>query len=124
MSAERETWVPKVHPLARDAEADDPWELTAQPVAGDPAEMMDAILQEFLWMGWGGDELFELFSNPGYPLLVQLREHFGDEAVRRRIDALIAQSGVLQFREMLVEPPADEDELDVVSIDIPRLAKE
>jgi hypothetical protein len=115
MSAEDEPrWVAKVHPLSRGAEPDDPLELMAAPVVGDPAEMLEGLLQEFAWLGYSAEQLWSMFSHPGYPLLCALRAHFGDEEVRRRVAALAASWGQLQFRETLVEP--EEDHVQVVQI--------
>ncbi|MEX2188358.1 MAG: hypothetical protein WD875_16240 [Pirellulales bacterium] len=108
MNDATERWVEKVHPLARHAAGDDPFELLAHPTAGDPEVMLECLLQEFLWMGWGTAELIDLFRNPGYPLLCMLREHYGEESIRKQIDAFVARSGVPTFRETLAEPESDE----------------
>jgi hypothetical protein len=113
METNDDRWVAKTHPLSRDAEPEDPFELVPQAVAGDPAEMLDCILQEFAWMGWNTEQLLDLFSNPGYPLLCELREFFGAAEIRRQVDALVARWGVLRFRETIVEP---EIEPEVVQI--------
>lgn len=103
-------WVAKVHPLARDAAAEDPFELSGQVTAGDPEVMLECLLQEFLWMGCGTDELCRLFDDPNYPLLRGLREHYGDEAIKYRIDDLVARCGIPTFRESLVESAEDVDD--------------
>ena len=109
-------WVPKIHPLSRDATAEDPFELMAEPVAGDPQFMLECLLEEFLWMGWNAEQLVALFHDPGYPVLGQLREHFGDEAIRQQVEAFVARTGVLQFSETIVEDEEIEPEL--VQIDL------
>jgi hypothetical protein len=109
-------WVPKTHPLSRPAEADDPFELMAQPVAGDALVLLEGILQEFIWMGWNEAQLTSLFSDPGYPMLCQLREHYGAEAIGRQISSQLARTGVLRFRETLAEPDDEVDEPEVVQI--------
>src|SRR3990172_7813607 len=95
--------VPKVHPLDRMADAEDPFELMAEPVTGDPEVMIQCMLEEFLWMGWDATALESLFHHPGYPVLVALREHFGDEEVRQRIAALVQRTGVPRFHEQIAE---------------------
>lgn len=112
--------VAKVHPLSRDAETDDPLELVATPVAGDPAVMLECILQEFAWMGWDAEQLLGLFYHPGYPVLGELRAHYGDDEIQRQVEALIARWGVLQFRETIAEDDdSDEDHLHLVQIQLP-----
>lgn len=114
-----ENMVPKVHPLSRDATADDPMELTAELVGGDPDVMLECVLQEFAWMGLNGEQLIALFHNPGYPVLCGLRECLGEETVRRRVESLMAQWGVLQFREVHAEPDQDdEDAMELVPLRI------
>lgn len=107
-------WVPKTHPLARDIEPEDPFELMAAPAYGDPEVMLECMLQEFLWMGWNREQLLSLFHNPGYPVLVELREFYGDEEIQRRVATLIASSGVWRFRESIVED--DEQQVEVHGI--------
>jgi hypothetical protein len=102
-------FVPKVHPLTRDVEPDDPLELMAHTAVGDPDVMLECILQEFLWMGWSEEELVGLFDHPGYPLLGELRRFFGDDEVRRRVAALVATCGRWRFRETIAEPDPEPD---------------
>jgi hypothetical protein len=105
----QERWVSKVHPLAREVGPEDPLELMSEVVVGDPGVMLECILQEFVWMGWGAGQLLTLFQHPGYPLLCQLREFYGDAEVERRVHALLAGSGQLQFRESIAEPDEEPD---------------
>jgi len=101
-------WVEKVHPLTRAVEPEDPLELMAEPISGDPAAMLDGLLQEFAWLGYSEEELLGLFHNPGYPLLCELRVHFGDDEVRRQVTELVAQWGTLRFHETIVEEDPEE----------------
>ena len=113
MSASDDRWVNKVHPLAREAEADDPWELMADMVSGDPEVMLECILQEYFLMGYGREELLALFHDPGYPLLSELRAFYGQAEVERRVDALLA-SGQLRFREFVAEPDEEDEQRPVL----------
>jgi hypothetical protein len=101
-------FVPKVHPATRLVEADDPMELVANPVPGDPDFMLDCMIQEFAWMGTDRTALFGMFHNPEYPVLNQLRAYFGPDEVRRRIDEIIG-NGVIQVDEF-VDPTPDPDD--------------
>jgi hypothetical protein len=101
--------VPKVHPLARQVEPEDPLELMAEAVVGDPDVMLECILQEFIWMGWGREQLLALFHDPGYPMLCELQSFYGQEAVERRVAALLARTGQLRFREFIAEPEEEDD---------------
>jgi len=120
MSTPGADFVPKVHPLTRDVEAEDPMELIANPVVGDPGVMLQCMIQEFAWMGWGPEELLGLFHSPEYPVLNQLREHYGEDAIRQRIEDLVGESGVFQVSGVLideVEPEEEEPELVPLSMD-------
>lgn len=101
-------WVEKVHPLSRGAEPDDPFQIMAEPVGGDPAEMLQGLLQEFAWLGYSKEELLALFHNPGYPVLCELRAFLGDEEVRSQIERLVAEWGTLRFRETIVDEEPEE----------------
>ncbi len=90
--------VPKVHPLSRTVESEDPMELMATPAPGDPDVMLESIVQEFAWMGWNAEQLLELFHSPMYPVLNQLREHYGDDVIREKVEAVVGRAGVLSFR--------------------------
>ncbi len=110
MDSSSERWVPKVHPLSRAVEAEDPMELVANPVHGDPEVMLECMVQEFAWLGWDAEQLLQLFHSPEYPVLGQLRQHFGVEAVRQRIESLLKRIGVLRVREVIVDEPDPEEE--------------
>src|SRR3972149_938578 len=107
-------WAAKVHPLAREVVPEDPLELVPQAVAGDPAQMLECILQEFSWMGYDTQQLLALFQNPGYPLLCELRAFYGDEEIRRQVESVVARQGVLKFREHIVEPEEEPEVLQVM----------
>jgi hypothetical protein len=119
MHSNEPAWVPKIHPLERDVDPEDPMELLAQPVEGDPFVMLGCILEEFAWMGWNRDQLLGLFRNPGYPVLCQLREYFGDDEVQRQVEALVSRRGVLRFSAVEAEPEPHEDHLELVQLDFP-----
>src|SRR5262249_54817243 len=103
MPANSEQWVPKIHPITRSVEPEDPMELVATPVQGDPDFMLECVLQEFVWMGWDRDQLMALFYSPHYPVLNQLLARFGDHSIRGRIDDLLQRTGRLRFSERIVE---------------------
>jgi hypothetical protein len=110
--ATTEEFVPKVHPLTREVEADDPLEVIAKPVAGgDPACMLRCVLEEYAWMGWGEDQLLALFRSPEYPVLNQLLAHFGEPAVREQIADLLGEAGAPLYQATVceTEPEPDED---------------
>lgn len=104
-----ERFVPKTHPLDRAIEPDDPMELTAHAVAGDPEEMLDSLLQEYAWLGLHPGELLRLFQSPMYPVLNQLFEHFGQTAIERRIFDLMGENALVRFTEEIDDSVDDEE---------------
>lgn len=125
MSTLPEGRVPKVHPLSREVEADDPMELVAAPVPGDPELMLECVVQEFAQLGFDAAELVELFRSPAYPVLNQLLEHYGPNEVRRRVAAVLARSGVFRVRATVVEEPEPEErgEPELIQLSVQRVAE-
>jgi hypothetical protein len=109
MSEVSERWVPKVHPISREVEPEDPLELVATPVQGDPEVMLQCIVQEFAGMGWDAAELLALFRNPFYPVLNQLLGYYGEEGVRERVQELLGQTGVFRVRETIAPDPEPDE---------------
>jgi hypothetical protein len=115
-----EHMVPKVHPATREVEADDPMELVATTITGDASAMLECIVQEFAWMGWDEEKLMELFHSSAYPVLVQLRESFGEEVVRRQIRNILARQGTFRVRETIDEATeaAEPDEPELIQLTV------
>jgi hypothetical protein len=107
MESDPQRFVPKVHPLSRAAEPDDPMTLSATAVAGDPDVLIRALVQEYAWMGWDAEQIATLFNDPFYPMLHGLLEAYGAARVRERIDAVFGRCGVYRFRATVHEAPDD-----------------
>jgi hypothetical protein len=121
MSSDPERFVPKVHPVTRPVEPDDPFDLNATLVPGDVELMFRSVVQEYAWMGWGPELILGLFRDPFYPALHGLWEVLGENETRARIDAVLARTGVIHFHATVHETEPDEcdQEPDVVPIGIP-----
>lgn len=123
MSPLPESWVPKVHPLSREAETEDPMELVAGPVPGDPELMLECVVQEFAQIGLDAAQLVELFRSPAYPMLNALLDHYGEGEVRRRVAAVLARSGVFRVRATVAEDPEPEpEEPELIPLSVSRVA--
>jgi hypothetical protein len=124
MSTTPQQFVPKVHPLDRAVEPEDPLELVAAPVAGgDPDFMLQCVIEEFAWLGWDADGLMGLFRDPGYPMLNGLAAHFGEDEVRRRVEAQLGLTGRLRFTETIADDEPEGGESDLVQVSVTRLAE-
>jgi hypothetical protein len=107
METDPQRFVPKVHPLSRGAEPDDPMTLNATAVAGDPDVLIAALVHEYAWMGWDAEQIAALFHDPFYPMLHGLWETLGEAGIRARIDAIFSHRGVFRFRATVHEAPDD-----------------
>ena len=103
-----ERFVPKIHPATRPAEPEDPFTLHATLAAGDPELMLQCLVQEYAWLGWDAEQILSLFRDPFYPALHALRDLYGEDGVRQRVEALIRESGVLHFDIAMDEEPQAE----------------
>jgi hypothetical protein len=97
--------VPKVHPATREVLPDDPMDLHATPVAGDPEVMIRAVVQEFAGMGWEVHDILRLFRDPFYPLLHGLWLALGEDGIRERVGSVVQRYGVYRFRTSIQEAP-------------------
>jgi hypothetical protein len=116
MTSESSRFMPKVHPASRPVEAEDPFSLHANVLAGDPELMLQCVVEEYAWMGWSSEQILELFHNPFYPVLYELGRWFGKDELRRRLDGLMRPSGMFPFHvvmheELGPEPEGVEEEL-------------
>jgi hypothetical protein len=96
MSQPAERFVPKVHPATRAVEPEDPMTLHAVMLTGDPEVMLECLVQEYAWMGWGTEQILSLFRDPFYPALNELQRHCGEAAIRDRVTSLVRQMGVIR----------------------------
>ena len=119
MTSTSERFVPKVHPAARPVEPDDPMTLHATAVPGDPEAMLQCLMQEFVWMDCGVEQILEIFRDPLYPMLFELWQHYGDDGLRRRLEELFPQTRVFRVKTSVLVQPEDEPDL----IQLGRLAE-
>jgi len=113
------TLAPKIHPLARGVEAEDPLELLVEAAPGDPNVMLECIVQEFAWMGWDSEQIFALFHNVNYPVLNQLLALFGEDEIRSRLAALTTAVGVMRVTEAIDEKE-DSDDPELIQLTLRR----
>lgn len=109
MDQPTEPLVPKVHPVTRRIEPEDPMTLNATEVEGDPDLMVRAVVQEYSWIGWDPDQVLTLFRDPAYPVLHQLWRTLGDAEIAARIASIVNGVGTFRFRSTMIEAPGDPD---------------
>jgi hypothetical protein len=114
-----ERLVPKVHPVTRAVEAEDPMELIATPATGDATVMLECIVQEFAFMGCDEEQLMGLFRGSDYPVLAGLRAAFGEDEIRRQLRVILDRQGVFHVRERIDDGPnPDELEPELIQIGV------
>jgi hypothetical protein len=114
-----DNFVPKVHPATRPVEPDDPMNLFAVEVPGDPELMLRLLVEEYARMGWGLDALLGLFRDPFYVAAHGLWLHYGEEELRRRLAAMLSRVGVVRTRTTTRDPASEQ----LVQIDLSTVAK-
>lgn len=78
------------------AQADDPFEMHAQVLDGDPFLMVEHIIEEFAQMGWNAQQLARLFQDPFYQATYRIGVSLGVDAVLSRIDSVLCRRGVIR----------------------------
>jgi len=99
--------VPKIHPASREMLPEDPMDLHAFQVPGDPEFMLRLLVEEYARIGWDADAIMSLARNPNYQGFHGLLKLYGEQALREKVSATLARTGVLRVtaRE---KPPAPE----------------
>ena len=114
-----DNFVPKVHPATRPVEPDDPMNLFAVEVPGDPELMLRLLVEEYARMGWDLDALVGLFRDPFYVAAHGLWLHYGEEELKRRLSDLLKRVGVVRTKTTTSVPPSER----LVQIDLSTVVK-
>ena len=85
------------HPMHWSWAPEDPMALNATPVQGDPAVMLDGLIEEYARQGWNETMIAPLFTSPAYRATYRLTQIFGEEHVRQRIRDTLLRTGTMRF---------------------------
>ena len=78
--------------MTKEFEPEDPMELVAVELPeGDIDQLLEDIVQEYLFMGWGPRQIFFLFRSPFYAATHQIYRQKGEAYVKARIQHLAQQ---------------------------------
>lgn len=100
--------VPKIHPATREMLPEDPMEMCACEVHGDPNLMLRLLVEEFARMGCDATTIVQLARDPNYQAFHGLWRYFGDEELVARVGQIVARSGVIRVKTKEKElPPAE-----------------
>ncbi len=87
---------PKIHPATREILPDDPMEMRGFEIPGDTDLMLCLLVEEYARMGWNMESILHLSQDPNYPSFHGLLRLYGESDLRRRINAILARTGVMQ----------------------------
>jgi hypothetical protein len=107
--------VPKVHPASREILPDDPMEMQAFEVFGDPELMLRILVEEYARIGWGVGAIMQLSCDANYTAFYGLRQALGEQELRRRVSRIIERCGVMRIRAKETEPLSEQ----LVQINLP-----
>ncbi|GIW95005.1 MAG: hypothetical protein KatS3mg110_3046 [Pirellulaceae bacterium] len=86
--------VPKTHPASRPVEPDDPMELHATAVPGEPLWMLQMLVEEYCRMGWNTTQILRLADDPFYQAFHGLKRLLGHERFYQAVQAAADRHGV------------------------------
>lgn len=74
------------HGSEKEFELDDPMELQAHVVDGEVRVLARSLIDEFIQLGYGREELLDLFRDPNYRMMNMVWTAEGESVVREIID--------------------------------------
>jgi hypothetical protein len=95
---------PKVHPATRELLPDDPLEMQAFEVSGDPELMLRLLVEEYARIGWGVEAMMQLARDPNYTAFYGLRNSLGEQELRARVSQIVACCGVIRVTATETKP--------------------
>ena len=91
----------KTHPLDREWLPEDPNEMFAVQLPGDPEVMLALVVEEYLRLGFDSDQILTLAADPNYRALHAAYLRWGESELHRRIENCARRVGV--FRAVTAE---------------------
>ncbi len=78
--------------MVKDFDPEDPEELVGVAIpGGDAGQQLDCIVQEYLLMGWGFQQIIVLFRSPLYGATHQIYRQKGEDQVEDRVQYLVSE---------------------------------
>lgn len=72
----------------KEFEEDDPMQMNATEIPCDEKhfdEMVEAIIEEYLMMGWNDEQILKLFQHEFFQMTYAIRKKKGEEFIRNKI---------------------------------------
>ena len=125
MSEHNPQLVPKVHPATRAAEPEDPLELVATQVPGDPELMLRCTVEEYAREGWSAEMILQLFRDPAYPALLALGRRLGPDRLAALVAQVLARCGTFRVQvKELPDPLQRLPQCELVELELPDRSEE
>ncbi len=115
MNVKNQAAAMKVHPATREMLPDDPMQLSGFQVPGDPELMLRMLVEEYARLGWKADAIVGMICDPNHQLFGGLLELFGREALREKVEKIVARCGVIKVSFSEAEDVTEQ----LVQIDLP-----
>lgn len=88
---------PKTHPADREWMPDDPIDMHAVELPGDPEVMLALMVEEYLRLGFDTNAILSLAQDPNYRAFHELYVAFGAEGFSERMMGIVERTGVMRF---------------------------
>ena len=98
----------KPHPKDRSVEPEDPMNLHAVELDGDPELMLRIVIEEYARMGCDLESLMALCREPFYQGLHGLLLLYGEDELRKRVSEILSRTGVTRVRTVHRHPSTDQ----------------
>tara|TARA_B100000959_G_scaffold287407_1_gene371857 strand:+ start:11461 stop:11814 length:354 start_codon:yes stop_codon:yes gene_type:complete len=82
--------------MIKKPDQEDPMELTGVELEGDLSLMVDSIAEEYASIGWGEEQILQLFNRPFFRSTYNAGRAVPPEQLRARVRAVLARCGVVQ----------------------------
>lgn len=107
--------VPKVHPASREILPDDPLEMFAVEIPGDPELMLRLLVEEYARIGFDVEEVMGLARDPNFVAFHGLWKLYGEPELRRLVAEIRSRCGVMRVKAVETEPLSER----LVQIELP-----
>jgi hypothetical protein len=90
--------------FSKTPQPDDPFEMGAEMVEGDPTVMLTCLIEEYARMGWDAGRIARIFDNPFFLASHGLAKRFGRGAIHAFIEHTVRRCGVYRFQVVEQNP--------------------
>jgi hypothetical protein len=89
--------------FSKEVDPEDPLQLEAALVEGEPLLMLDSLIEEYALQGLDSSEILQLFENPFFLATHSLMQQMGKPFIQRRIEGILERIKGVHFKVLLKE---------------------